>query len=97
MRLAALIFQRNYGFAIAAKRSYFLQVSVRGRDSHHRAIAIDGVAGGGEIPASAFGVLCQIREGWRCGRVGLATDRLNNKARVRAFISLCPNWGHDYC
>ena len=52
-----LIFQRDYGAAVSAEGGDSLQIAVGAGDGHDRAIAIDGVTGGGKIPASTLGVL----------------------------------------
>ena len=55
-----LVFEWDYGAAVAAEGGYSLQVSVSARDDHYRAVAVDGVAVGGKIPASTFGVLGDV-------------------------------------
>ena len=62
-----LVFQRHNRAAITAERGDFLQVTGSGGNRHYRAVAINGVAGGSEVPASAFGMLGQMRDGlaWR--------------------------------
>jgi len=52
-----LVFQWDDGAAVAAEGGDSLQVAVGAGDGHDRAVAIDGVTGGGKIPASALGVL----------------------------------------
>src|SRR5258708_22101702 len=53
----SLIFEGYDSAAIAAQSSHTLQVAIGAWDGHHRAVAVNRVAGGGEIPASAFGTL----------------------------------------
>ncbi len=53
----SLIFERDYGAAVAAEGGNFLQAAVGERDGHHRAVAVDGVTVGGKVPASILGVL----------------------------------------
>ena len=83
-----LVFKGNYGAAVAAEGGDSLQVAVGAGDGHHRAVAVDGVAGGGEVPLPPLERLVIWRVGWRRGFGGAswATGRLNNKARVRTFI-----------
>src|SRR5579859_8166040 len=51
-----LIFEGNDRAAIAAEGGDSLQVAVGARNRHHRSVAVDGMAGGSEVPASALGV-----------------------------------------
>jgi hypothetical protein len=65
-----LVFQGDYGAAVAAEGGYSLQIAVGAGDDHYWAVAVDGVTVGGEIPASAFGMLGQVagrltRRRWR--------------------------------
>ena len=54
---AWLILQWNDRTAVAAEGGDALQGSVGAGDGHDRAVAVNGVAGGGKIPAPALGVL----------------------------------------
>lgn len=75
-----------------------MQVAIGLGNGHDRAVAVDGVAGGGEVPASTFGGLRHVAGGTADGGAGFASvmlnvvdvavsDMMNNKARVRAFIA----------
>src|ERR1700739_2903997 len=55
-----LVFERDHGAAVAAEGGDFPEVAVTAGDGHHRAIAVDRMAGGGEVPASAFGVSAEL-------------------------------------
>jgi hypothetical protein len=57
-----LVLEGYYGAAVAAEGGDALQVAVGAGDGHHGAVAVDGVSGSGEIPASAFGSLGQMRD-----------------------------------
>src|SRR5208282_1200928 len=59
-REASLFLQGDYGSSVAAEGGYFLQIAVGLRQGHHRAVAVHGMAGGGEVPASALGVLLDL-------------------------------------
>lgn len=56
-RHGSLVFERDYGAAVAAEGGNFLQAAVGERDGHDRAVAVDGMTAGGKIPASILGVL----------------------------------------
>jgi hypothetical protein len=58
-----LIFQGHDGLAIAAECSHFLQIAIGLWQSHHGSVAVHGVAGGGEVPTSAFGGMLDL-SGW---------------------------------
>ena len=51
-----LVLQRNDGAAVAAESCDALQVAVGAGQGHNRTVAVDGVSGGGKVPASALGV-----------------------------------------
>jgi hypothetical protein len=55
-----LVFQRDHSAAVAAKGRDALQISIRRGHRHDRAVAVNGVPRGGEVPASAFRVLRQL-------------------------------------
>jgi hypothetical protein len=55
-----LVSQWDYRPAIAAEGGDFLQVAIGLRQGHHRSVAEDGVAAGGEVPASRFGMLVHV-------------------------------------
>jgi hypothetical protein len=63
MGVASLILQRNDGLSFATESSHFLQVAIALGQGHHRAIAVNRVAIGGEVPATAFGRLLHM-PGW---------------------------------
>ncbi|MGA9554020.1 MAG: hypothetical protein WBR30_17375, partial [Candidatus Sulfotelmatobacter sp.] len=52
-----LVFQRDDGSAVAAECGYLLDIAIGLRQRHYGAVAVNGVAAGGEVPASALGVL----------------------------------------
>ena len=55
-----LVFQRNHGSAVAAKCGYLLEIAIGLRQGHHGSVAVNGMAAGGEVPASALGVLVNV-------------------------------------
>jgi hypothetical protein len=55
-----LVFQWDYRPAIAAEGGDLLQVAVSLRQGHHWSVAEDGMAAGGEVPASGFGMLVHV-------------------------------------
>ncbi len=57
----ALVFERDDSAAVTAEGGDSLQVAVGAGYSHDGAVAIDGVAGGGKVPASALDVLGERR------------------------------------
>src|ERR1700719_3502484 len=59
-RVRGLVFQRHDGLAVAAEGGDFLKIAVGLRQRHDRAVTENGVAAGGEVPASAFGVLLDL-------------------------------------
>ena len=64
---AELIFQGDDGLAVAAEGGDMLQVAVGFGQGFDGAVAEDGVAAGGEIPASAVGVVCELAYGTAFG------------------------------
>ena len=66
-----LVFEGDDGLAIAAKGGYFLQAAVGLGQRHDRSIAENSVTAGGEVPASAFGVLCEMARRLANGLRGL--------------------------
>ena len=56
-KATGLVFQRDYGAAVAAEGGDSLQAAVRAGDGHDGSVAIDGVTGGGKIPASTLGAV----------------------------------------
>jgi len=51
-----LVFEWNDGAPIAAESSHLLEVTIGARDGHHRSVAVNGMTGGSEEPASALGM-----------------------------------------
>ena len=58
-----LVFEGNDGAAVAAEGGDSLEVAVGPGQGHYGTIAVNGVAGGGEVPASAFGVFGDLGGG----------------------------------
>lgn len=75
---AFLVFQRDNRSAVAAECGYFLEIAVGLRQGHHRAVAVHGVAAGGEVPASALGMLLHVT-----GRAPVGLRGLGNRHRER--------------
>jgi len=50
----ASVFERDHGSIAAAEGSHFQQSSMGLGHGHNRAVAIDGVTGGGEVPRPAL-------------------------------------------
>jgi hypothetical protein len=61
--LRELILQGYNRLAVAAEGGDFLQIAVGLGQGHHWPVAVDGVAAGGKVPASAFGVVLDLSSG----------------------------------
>jgi hypothetical protein len=61
--IRCLVFERNNRAAVTAEGRYFLQFAIRAGHGHDRAVTVDGVSTGGEVPASALGALGQLAGG----------------------------------
>lgn len=64
-----LIFERNDCAAIAAESGHPLEAAIRPGNNHYRAVAVDSVTSGGQIPASRVRMLTELsrrlaRRGW---------------------------------
>jgi hypothetical protein len=55
-----LVLERHDGPAVAAKCGYLLDITIGLRQGHYGSIAVNGVAAGGKVPASTFGVLLHL-------------------------------------
>ena len=55
-RRSVLVLQRDDRTAVAAEGGDSLQIAVRAGKGHDRAVAINRMAGGGKVPAPAFGM-----------------------------------------
>lgn len=55
-----LVFQRDHGSAVAAKCGYLLEIAIGLWQRHDGSVAVNGMAAGGEIPATALGVLLDV-------------------------------------
>lgn len=88
MSLRDLVLQRHGGAAVAAEGGYSFQIARGARNDHDWTVAIDRVAGRSQIPLPPLVRWVMWLAGWRgaCGGASLGTGKLNNKARVRAFI-----------
>src|SRR5579871_1345186 len=58
-----LVFEGNDGATVATEGGDLLQVAVVAGNGHDRAVAVDGMAAGGEIPASALGPFADLSGG----------------------------------
>ena len=61
--MVLLVFERNHGAAVAAEGRNSLERAAGIGYDHDRAVAVDGVAGSGKVPASAFGMVSDRRGG----------------------------------
>jgi hypothetical protein len=71
MEYGGLVFEGDDSFAVAAEGGDFLQITVGLGQGHHGAVAVDGMAAGGEVPTSAFRVVREVAGGLANGLRGL--------------------------
>jgi len=58
-----LVFQRNHGLVVLAEGGDALQSALRFRHIHDRSVAVDRMAGGGEVPLPALAAVLDSRVG----------------------------------
>jgi hypothetical protein len=65
-----LVLQRNHGAAVSAQGRDPLQIAIRLWNCHNRAVAVNRVTTGREVPSATARVLGQLARGLRQGLPG---------------------------
>jgi hypothetical protein len=69
-----LVLEWYDSLAIAAEGGDFLQIAVGLGQGHYGSVAVDRMAAGGKVPASAFGVVLDL-SGWTVHGLGWLRSR----------------------